>query len=269
MDALSPDQYERVIPLVRASGMRGHLAFVFEVIHGIKKGCIYADQPHHPRTALVCNETGFFFAFGEPDYETAYPMLLRLWENKHSLYPACLFASTTAWGGLLNQILLPLGAKPTARLGFELRERLPVPPVPSGYSLHPITSELARSILDGSGTDGYGIDPWFIRICGGAVEYATHQLGFALLYGNLIASICGFCALANGEAELEIGTVPSQRGKGLAIVTSLAFMEQCYQTGYEPVYTCTSTNLTSRAAAKKLGYFEVEEITGFNLPIDP
>lgn len=269
MDALSPDQYERVRPLVRASRMRGHLAFVFEVIDGIKKGVIYADQPHNPRTALVCNETGFFFAFGEPNYETVYPLLLRLWENKPSPYPACLFASTTALGNLLNQVLQPLGAKPTARLGFEQRERLPVPPVPPGYSLHPITTELARAILDGSGTDGYGIDPWFIRICGGAEQYATHRLGFALLYGDLIASICGFCALANGEAELEVGTVPAHRGKGLATVTSLAFMEQCHRMGYNPVYTCTSTNLPSRAVARKLGYVEMEEITGFNLPNEP
>lgn len=268
MEALTPDQYKRVAPLVRASGMRGHLAFVYEVIDGLKKGVIYVDQPQNPKTALVCNETGFFFAFGEPDEALVRPVVVQLWNFKRWPYLTCLFGSTPDWGSVLKQIFEPLGAKPTARLGFELRDVPPVQPVPGGYTLEPITAEMGKTILDGTGTDGYGIDPWFIRICGGAEGYAAHGLGLALTYEGQIASICGFCALAQREAELEVGTIPAQRGKGLAEVVSRAFMDQCRSRGYEPIYTCTSANQPSRAVARKLGYVEVEEVTGYDLPIE-
>lgn len=266
MKVLSSDRYERVMPLVLASGMRGHLAFVYEVIEGLKKGFVYVDHPENPSTALICNKTGFFFAFGEPDEETVRPVVLELWQNRHWPHPTTLFGSTAAWSHVLSKILEPLGANPLTRIGFELHEALPAPPIPLGYTLHPITIELARSILDGTGTSEYGIDPWFIRICGGAEEYAAFGLGLAIVCDGQIASLCGFCALAKGEAELEVGTVPTHRGKGLAVIVGRAFMDQCRMRGYNPIYTCTSTNHASRIVARKLGYVEVEEVTGYDLP---
>lgn len=268
METLSPDQYDRVIPLVHGSGMRGHLAFAYEVIEGVKKGTIFVDQIQRPRSALICNETGFFFAYGDPDEEITRPTIQQLWRQKDWRYATCLFGSTPGWGEIIQQVLGPLGAAPTARLGFELRTEPDPTPVPPGYTLQPIDAQLAQSILDGTGTGGYGIDPWFIRICGGAEGYSRHGLGLALVQDGQIASVCGFCALANGEAELEIGTVPAQREKGLAAIVSRAFMDQCQERGFMPVYTCTSTNLPSRAVAHKLGYVEVEEVTGFYLPTE-
>jgi len=266
MKELHPDQYRRIEPLVHGSGMSSHLAFVYELLEIRKKGTIYVDQSDQPKTALVCNETGFFFAFGEPDESIVRPTLEDLGNYKEWPYIAGLFASTPAWNGVLEQTLLPLGASRTGRLGFELLAKPEPPAIPDGYTLEPISAALAETILDGTGTDGYGIDPWFIHICGGAEGYAAHNLGLALMYQGQIASLCGFCALANGEVELELGTVPAHRGKNLALVVSLAFMNQCERLGLRPVYTCTSTNTPSVSVAHKLGYKEVEEIVGYILP---
>jgi predicted acetyltransferase len=74
--------------------------------------------------------------------------------------------------------------------------------------------------------------------------------------------------MARGEVELEVGTVPQQRGKGLAVIVCRELIKQCQHLGIEPVYTCTSNNLPSVAVAHKLGYAEVEEVLGYELPRD-
>ncbi|MBE0697504.1 MAG: GNAT family N-acetyltransferase, partial [Anaerolineaceae bacterium] len=62
------------------------------------------------------------------------------------------------------------------------------------------------------------------------------------LHGDQIASLCGFCALAHGEAELEVGTVPAYRGKGLATLACAAFLEHARR---GPSTQCTPAIVTT------------------------
>jgi ribosomal protein S18 acetylase RimI-like enzyme len=262
---LLPQFYNQVIPLVRASGMRGHLALVYELLEGRMPGQVYVDSIVNPRTSLVCNSNGFYFAFGKPDEDMVGPLVERFWAlNQREIYTT-LFGSSPAWDDSLQRLCSSLGAGRETRLAFERRNQPIQPPVPEGLTLHPITVQLAERILDGTGTSGYGLDPWFIRVAGGPTAYASLGLGMVLLDGDLMVSMCGVCGLGSGEAEMEVGTIPGYRGRGLAPIVCAAFMEQCHARGLHPTYSCSSQNTPSIAVAHKLGFVEVEEIHGYRL----
>ena len=265
MQQLSSQSYLSIMPLVKASGMRGHLALVYEVLEGRMDGRVLVDSSENPRTALVCSSNGFGFAFGAPDPEVVRgPLEALFMENRREVY-ANMFASNAAWVPVLRDILAPLGAEHLSRLGFELRGFPPMPEIPTGFQLAPIDARLAQSILDGTGTDNFGLDPWFIKIAGGPAAYEKLNLGLALVSDSTIAAMAGICGLSHEEAELEVGTTPAYRGRGLATVVSVAFMHQCRERGLLPAYSCDAENAASIGVARKLGYVPVEEIHGYNL----
>lgn len=271
MHQLSLESYPTITPLVKASGMRGHLALVDEIIEGRLAGRVFVDSPNNPRAALLCSSNGFTFAFGEPVEEIARPQIENLLkENRRDIY-AFLFGSNAVWKPLLDKIFLPYGIQPAPRLAFELHGFPSMPVIPPEYRLEPIDARLARSILDGTGTGGFGIDPWFIKIAGGPEAYAALNLGYALTVEGdgarpkQIAALAGICGLSREEAELEVGTTLAYRGRGLGTLVSAAFMHQCRERGLLPAYSCASDNLPSIGVARKLGYVPIEEIHGYPL----
>lgn len=269
MQEIPIESYALARTLVEASGMRGHLALVYELLDGQKTGRVYVDDLARPRTALVCPSTGFYFAFGAPDQAVIQPLVEALWRDqiplRHREIYVSLFGSNAAWEAPLQRIFAGKRSAPANRLAFDLHGSPPALAIPAGFRLAPIDAALARGILDGSATGNFGIDPWFIRVGGGPETYATRGLGLALMAGDQIASLCGYCALAHGEAEMEVGTVPAFRGRGLAEAVSAGFMRQCQARGIVPAYSCATRNLPSLAVAHKLGYSEIEEVSGYTL----
>jgi RimJ/RimL family protein N-acetyltransferase len=271
MKELSREDFEQILPLVRASGMKGHLTFIYSVLEGRQPGRVFVDDLHEINTAIFCNLTGFYFGFGVPEKEQVWPVVAEWFIQPMTEEITVLFGLSQAWDELLSGLMPAQG---TARLSFDYdpaRQQLKDwrPLVPEGFSIQPINEALAASIVDGTGTGGYGIDPWFVRIAGGPAAYAAHGLGLALIDGSngQIASLCGFCSLGHGEAEMEVGTPPEYRARGFASLVSAAFIEQCHEMGWKPAYTCTSDNFASISVAHKLGFFEVEELSGYPIPM--
>lgn len=268
MHLLDIAQSERVIPLVRASGMHGHLTFACSVLEGRQPGLVFVDSVHNPRTALVCNLSGFYFAFGKPDEAVVWPLVAEWVTKPLSAEQTLLLVPSTDWAALFDRLL----PERTARRSFAFRPTPGKPPadwrerIPAGFQMQPITESLAQGIVDGTLTGGYGIDPWFIRIAGGPEAYAAEGLGQALVTENeQIASLCGFCALGNGEAEMEVGTVWDYRGRGLAVLACAAFLEQCQEHGLKPAYTTAYDNIASIQVARKLGFEEIEIVQSYPL----
>ncbi len=257
--------YDRVRPLIQASGMRGHLALVYEALEERRPGQIFVNDAENPRTAIVCGASGFCFALGEPDEALLGQVIRQHWKAGMDENYTTLFGSSAAWTVPLKRAFSPYHAQRESRLAFELKSPSETPVIPGGFALQPITAVLAQSILDGSGTDHFGIDPWFIRTAGGAEAYAAYGLGLALMQGGCIASICGICGMGGGEVEPEVGTIPAFRGRGLATVVSAAFMQECLARGLKMAYSCSSDNYASIHVAHKLGYIEIEEIHGYRL----
>lgn len=262
MQRLNPAKYEIVEPLIEASGMKGHLALIHAVFDGAQHGKVFVDDTRQPRAALVCNLSGFYFLFGEIDrvaFERFLPELL-------SQHLTDEFTSLFVLSPVMRAALDPLFTQRTARIALLNLDRSRYPSnwqkrLPEGFRIEPLDAHIAQRFVN----EDIGLDPWFIRIAGGPDAYVATGNGLCLMHGETIASFCAECAVGGNEIELEVGTAPAYRNRGLAEIVCSAFIEDCLARNLTPAYSATSDNAPSLRLAQKLGYTQPEEIHGYVL----
>jgi len=271
MLCIDPAAYPAMLPLVQSTRLRGHLTFAYAVLEGNQSGQVFADSSSDPHWLIVCNDSGFWLAFGKPDPKPVAEVFDHLIHSPIVEENIGLFGASPAWDPLMIDIFSQGGFEPVRRLGFDYRPEPGKHPIdwrcrlPDGWQMQSIDLHLAQRIVDGTATAGFGIDPWFIRIFGGADSYVRYGLGAALVKDGQIASLCAFCSLGAGEVEMEVGTTPQYLGRGFATLACAAFIEQCAEKGVVPIYTCDKKNIASLSVAHKLGFIEVEEIFGYKV----
>ena len=261
MHQLGAAELGRLRALVPPHQRAGHMAFVHAIIDGLQSGCVFVDDVVAPRSALVFNHSGFAFALGEPRADLFASMLPALvvqpWLTAER---TSLWCTEPGW----HSGLRPLLHEPQWRdeFHFDWRRAPVAAALPPGYRLAPLDAGLAARW-------GKGLDPWVVRIWGGAARFAARAFGTGVLFGDALVAICTVCAVAGYpgavEAEIEIGTDPAHRRKGLAVAAAVAFFEQCRERDVLPAWTCSSTNLASQLAAARLGFREFRKVAGFRM----
>lgn len=153
MEQLSPSEFERLRPLVPHPHAAGHMAFVHSVIDGTMPGAAFAESAGSPRSAIVCNEGGFWHAIGEPDARFAREVAAALPALVH--YPGtAVWASAPAWDAALAEVfaLRRERLEYTTPAGFP-----PRPALPRGFRIEPIDAAIARK-FEGA------VDPWVVAV---------------------------------------------------------------------------------------------------------
>jgi RimJ/RimL family protein N-acetyltransferase len=255
---LPADEYPAVLPFVRQSEAKSHMALVHTLLEGRQRGIIFVDRVARPETVLVCPVSGFCFLFGDVRrgcFERFLPRLLA----EHLPDQAAVFATSAAWRETLDGLLI----RKITRIGFEFHPAatnspVAAEPLPSGFALEPLDATVMEKW-------SRGIDPWVIRIWGGPESFAASVFGMAVMTEGRIVSFCTACAIGGGEAEAEVGTVPELRGRGLATRAARAFIAQCREHGLRPAWNCVAGNAASAALARRLGFVELEELPGYLL----
>lgn len=264
MHLLTPRDYERITPLLARREIESHMALVYAVIEGTLPGKVFVDDPRAPRSLLVANLTGFWFAFGEPT-ETFFDFIPELLNVHLNDEPTALFATSRAWETALDRRF----AHKFARTGFHFAPQPGAPPpnlaarLPSALRLVPLDPTLAARL----GADG--MDPWIVRIWGGPAAFGERVFGWAVVDGERLLSFCTACGLGGGEAEIEIGTARTFEGRGLATVVGAAFITEALERGLTPAWTCDTRNIGSLAVARKLGFVASETVAGYALQKPP
>ena len=82
----------------------------------------------------------------------------------------------------------------------------------------------------------------------------SKRFAFAALHRGKIVSECFSVFVDSGMAEVGIHTDKRFRRKGLAFLTSAAFVAHCLDNGLVPHWGCDFDNLASVSLAKKLGF---------------
>ena len=258
MKPLPSTDLARVLPLLQGVEIRSHLALAHAVLEGRQEGTIFVDDIACPQTALLCPRNGFFFPFGNAEtgaLDRFVPDLLA----HHLVDKPLILATSAAWQGKLDSLFTVRGS----RVGYDFPgRRVPLPDwrerVPPGLALERMTAAVVARWSE-------GIDPWVIQIWGGAEAFEARCFGCCLLAGGSIVSFATACGIGGGEAEVEVGTVPPYRGRGLAALACSAFIEECLTRGLAPAWSCEAGNAPSAALARKLGFREAEEVPVFPL----
>ncbi len=251
---LDPASFDRVRAFV-PHGI-GHVTFSLGVLEGRMPGQVWADDQEEPRTAIVMSDADFCLAFGEPRADLVRESLPAMIAENRAEKPE-LWATTDEWAAAL------------AFLGGHRRRNeyhfAGLPPgagkaLPAGYRLVAIDLSVAR-MFEGA------VDPWVVNtVWGGPERFVEQAFGWAVLAaGGNLASFCAVCAIGGGEAEVEIGTNPEHRRRGLALAAGAPFIEDCLARGLTPAWTCASGNAGSERLAELLGFAFVRTVTGYAL----
>jgi GNAT superfamily N-acetyltransferase len=129
-------------------------------------------------------------------------------------------------------------------------------PLPDGFSLELITSELLASDLD-------GLDAVKEEMCSERAsvdDFLAHSFGICPMYENQIAGWCMSEYNVRTRCEIGIATAPDHQRKGIATLATHYFLAEAHRRGYTRVgWDCWTRNEASAATARKAGFTLVEE----------
>lgn len=248
---LTPIDFKNVLPLLAGFPQR---VLPQAICQGCNPGRVFVDRLEDPRVALIWSPVGYYFLVGEPDEKTDMADLRRVLID--IFIPASMAGGETgfilipsgpAWKAYLS-VLLPdrevieiyrrpfdLDAAQFAALG-NFRER-----VPQGFRLQPLDAPLAEKA---------GV----LASWASVEDFLKHGLGFALLDGAEIASMCMSIYASRERVEIDVHTDEAYRRKGFALITSAALVEECQRRGLQPNWECFWDNDPSSLLAAHLGF---------------
>ena len=103
-----------------------------------------------------------------------------------------------------------------------------------------------------------------IESCWPSMEWFRRTgFGFCAHDGETIACWCTAENVSDGRCGIGIETVPACRGRGLATLTTCAFVDYCAARGITPHWDSWSGNVPSVAVAEKVGFRKVETYSTF------
>jgi GNAT superfamily N-acetyltransferase len=226
----------------------------FAICEGINPGRVFVDQRGNPHSALIWSPVGYYFLAGEPSRACDLAAISQVLVN--DFVPASqasgetgfiLITSSQEWKDYLPRILpgrqvIEIYRRPhsfdlaqfTAQGDWRRR-------IPWGFHLEPLDEALAKQV---------GI----LASWASVEDFLTNGLGFALLEGSEIASVCSSVFSSRQRMEIDVHTAEKYQRRGFAHLVTATFIEACLQRGKQPNWECFWDNDPSTAMAGKLGF---------------
>ncbi len=253
MIEIRTDQFNSVRPLF--STLSHNRSIVFSVLEGNSPGCVFVDDPVHPRAVFLNSITEFNFLAGDP-CNKAFNLQVKSrldTDLRPSSQYLLLFPANEPWREAIEAVWGSLLGEWASRLEYDY----PPPPqqapdhwqeaIPAGFTVQRYDSSLAAS------APGLA-DFWF-----NVESFLAKGFGFAALHGDQPVSRCHTVVVGDNLAEISIDTEEAYRRKGLAQLVCRAFIEHSLEAGTRPHWSCWGNNTPSRELAKKLGFVVKEE----------
>lgn len=209
-------------------------------------GQAWVDQVEHPESAQVIVGDFVFYA-GNAHSAAAVELL-------HHLPAECLvIPADDAWKEQIEAVhhtharrihryafrKNPEDLDPVRLQNF-LRE------LPAGFTLKKIDETIAAM------PSLQKISPDFTGQFESLTDYFRRGIGHCILFDGEVVSAASSYSIYDGGIEIEIGTAPAYRRKGLAAIVAAALILDCLERGIYPSWD--AANPASAALAEKLGY---------------
>ena len=261
MPTLHPDELALAAPLFR--DVQYYAPVPYSVIEGNEPGTIFVDRHQNPTTALVCSHGGYYYLAGDPDNTQFRNSLKRLlFEEMGGMDSFHLFFCPSQWAVKLNAILPARATQRTIR-AYDLnptrfsdvncRDK-----IPRGFRLKSIDEILRQKIAIQVNSSISHTQSWIDN------NLISRELGFCLLQGDEVISICGSLIAGNGIRDISVATAEEFRERGFATLVTAAFINSCTAKGVVPVWHCSPENFASNALARKLGFEEKGDFQAFH-----
>jgi GNAT superfamily N-acetyltransferase len=251
MIELEPHEFNSVLHLL--AGIKQKV-LPFAVCQGINPGRVFVDQYNDPQIAMIWSPVGYYCLAGDPaqarDLMAIKQVLTEIFvpasrasgETGYILIP-----SHGAWKDHLSTLLPGREIIEIYRRPFifnpdhfdalrNWREQ-----IPKGCSVRPVNAVLAEEV---------GV----LASWASVNDFLASGMGFVLLNGDEIASVCISVLASRERVEIDVHTTERYQRRGYAILTASALIETCLQRGMQPNWECFWENETSIALAGKLGF---------------
>ena len=93
-------------------------------------------------------------------------------------------------------------------------------------------------------------------------------LGYVLVCGEEIASLCFSGFVAGNTHAIDVETAASHRRRGYARAVATAFIAECVERDFQPHWDCMAENVASAQLAEKLGFTRSHTYTLYSFPLE-
>jgi GNAT superfamily N-acetyltransferase len=257
MVQLEVSEYEGARAVFRP--LDDHLA-VAAMLDGNMPGCIYADNPQAPRSALACGKRRFYFAGNgqnrafAADLKKLFLERLYFQARLEGVTAFVLYYSDGSWEPTIEEILDGRNPVKVARRYYELKtldERRRVV-APANLVLQQVDAKLMDEInlenLD-------ALKAEMVSECPSVEEFLKTRLGVCAIVGNEIAGWCLSEYNRGDRCEIGIETVEKFQRQGIGTLTARSLIELAQAEGARRIgWDCYKENAPSVATALKLGF---------------
>lgn len=252
---LANQHYDRARALF--AGLENRVA-IQAIIEGNSPGRIFVDDPEQPASAFTWNPFRYGYLVGESDNGAFNASLRQLLASEllpqaaHSHDPTLvLYPHPADWQRQVTFLLgdyAPIAlTRQTFRFNPARFQHHDWPAhVPAGLRLQSIDADLIKQSEQIAGA--------LELLWCSTSAFLSKGLGFCLLDGEQILSMCFSPFVGGSLREIGVDTQPDYRRRGYATLTAAAFISQCLQNGLTPVWECWADNAPSLNLAEKLGF---------------
>jgi GNAT superfamily N-acetyltransferase len=249
-------------PLFR--GLERSHALVSAFFEGCATTRLFVDQVDVPQSALiVCNSR--VLCAGDVSQIDFLDKMARTFSDE--LIPAhrargndayLVYASGETWNTALPHLFSGRQLYHGTRQYYEITDFTPKSDLqlPDGFTMHPITPEFLSSEIS-------GLNAVREEMCSeraSVEDFLAHSFALCPVHSNEVAGWCMSEYNVGDRCEIGIATTEKHQRKGLATLTTWAFLAEAHRRGYTRVgWDCWERNVASVATAHKAGFILVEE----------
>ena len=253
MIELPSDEFDSVLSLVdeRCAGAE----IVGAVLAGHTNGKVLLRDLADTRVGFIYDSGFCVLAGAVADVDFASACLNWLYGHSEQDF-FILYPGHESWIPILDAI----GAgsvKKVGRVAYHLdtasfaarRSRSSLPP---DFTLARMNAELMRVATD-------TMYPWAGGTWKSAAHFERHGLGYCVLAGSRVVSLCYSVFVTGRHREIDILTDRDVRRLGLATGAGVAYIQECLDRGLQPGWNCFTENGASRELARDLGFVPARE----------
>ncbi|WP_353096774.1 GNAT family N-acetyltransferase [Tissierella praeacuta] len=246
------------------------------IVAGECKGNLWVDDIENPNIAIVESYAVGSFAFlGEIKSDEEYKKVESF--IKDELFPMLktkginYFEFTIENDNLIGHILKMFSNKEiqrekeyTFRKSDEVSRLLSLP---NEYTIHKVDYEFWDLINEGSIENGILVTERIVESWESFDDFFKKSLGFCIMCSKkIVAAIVG-TGRFNNIIPIDIETEEDHRHKGLGLIMTREFVNECIKRGIIAQWDCVESNPISRKLAEKAGFkfMKQNEVYWFNI----
>jgi len=127
------------------------------------------------------------------------------------------------------------------------------------YAVHKVDDQFWNLINEGHIENGTLISERILESWDGFDDFFKKSLAFCITYSNKIIAVIVGTARFNDVIAIDIETEEAHRNKGLGLLLTGKFVNECVRRGITAQWDCVESNPASRKLAEKAGFKFVKE----------